>query len=345
NTYYSQYRVDGNPITAMAQYPADGFLYTADTGGRVMRWQTDKPEKGYDVIWSGNKVIEAMTVSPDAAWLACGTATSEIIMIPLTGDVLSYQLEAGGGKVTALVFSGTGDRIYSSTSGGVVAVWDLKTHASSVMDNDNEVVASLELSQNNRILAGLTADGHLLLWHTDAPGKPFMLDAGDRIITSVRFIPGEERMVTGDKSGIIDIWSADGQSSNITMEGHSARISAIAFGRIEKQMITADETGEIKLWTLANLSQPPAIIADCNEGVVNIAYANGEKSFVTVTSASVTQRPAHVNSMTGNLCSKVTRNLTPAEWSAFVGSDIGYEPTCPDKTYKIRVREIKRGVQ
>ena len=88
----------------MAQDPSAGFLYTADTGGRVMRWQSDRPEKGYNVIWSGDKVIEAMTVSPDAAWLACGTATSEIIMIPLTGDMLSYQIEAGGGKVTALVF-------------------------------------------------------------------------------------------------------------------------------------------------------------------------------------------------------------------------------------------------
>ena len=344
NVYYSQYRIEGNPVTAMAQDPAAGFIYTADTGGRVMRWQSDRPEKGYNVIWSGDKVIEAMTVSPDAAWLACGTSTSEIIMIPLTGDMLSYQLEAGGGKVTALVFSGAGDRIYSSTAGGAVAVWDLKTHTSSAMDNNNQVVTSLDISQNNRILAGLTEDGRLLLWHTDAPGKPFVLDAGGRIITSVRFIPGDERFVTGDRSGIIDIWNADAQSAG-SMEGHSSGISAIAFGRIENQMVTADETGELRLWSMANLSQPPAVIDDCREGVVNIAFTNGEKSFVTVTDASVTQRPARVSSMTGNLCSKVTRNLTPAEWSAFVGSDVGYEPTCPDKTYKIRVRELRRGGQ
>ena len=63
------------------------------------------------------------------------------------------------------------------------------------------------------MLAGLTDDGRVLLWHTDAPGKPFVLDAGGRIITSVRFIPGDERFVTGDRSGIIDIWNTDAQST------------------------------------------------------------------------------------------------------------------------------------
>ncbi|MCU0377749.1 MAG: hypothetical protein MUC78_05760 [Bacteroidales bacterium] len=345
NGYYSQYRVDGSPITASAQDTSAGYLYTADSGGRVMRWLSDKPEKGYNVIWSGTKVIEAMTVSPDAAWLACGTSTSEIIMIPLTGDMLSYQIEAGGGKVTALVFSGTGEHLYSSTVGGNVAVWDLKTQTSALLENDNKTVASLDISPNGRILAGLTLDGHLLLWHTEAPGKPFILDAGDKIITSVRFIPGEERFVTGDRAGIIDIWNADTHSAISTVEGHSASISSIAFGRKEKQMVTSDEAGEIKLWTLANLSQPPVVIDDCKERAMNIAFTNGERSFVTVTDASVTKRPSHVRNMTGNLCLKVTRNLTPTEWYAYVGSDVDYESTCPDKTYKINVREIKRGGQ
>jgi hypothetical protein len=36
----------------------------------------------------------------------------------------------------------------------------------------------------------------------------------------------------------------------------------------------------------------------------------------------------------------VTRNLSPVEWAAYVGRDIEYEPTCPDRPYKIKVKEI-----
>ena len=60
-------------------------------------------------------------------------------------------------------------------------------------------------------------------------------------------------------------------------------------------MVTADETGELRLWSMADLVSHPLYIDDCREEVVNIAFTNGERSFVTVTDASVTQRPARVS--------------------------------------------------
>jgi hypothetical protein len=345
NRYYSRVQTGGNEVTAMAQDLQGNYFYTADKGGRVLRWQSSQPSKGFDIIWSGDKVIEAMAVSTDATWLACGTSTSEIIMIPLTEGMLSYQLEADGGKVTALIFGGSGDHLYSSNINGSVALWDLKSHTSTTVGNEAEGVIALDISHNSKILAGLTAEGRLLLWHADSPGKPFFVDTGDRIITSLRFIPGEERLVTGDSTGLIDVWSAGAENVEATLEGHSASVAAIAFSNSDQQMLTGDIRGEIKIWSLADITKPPAVISDCSEAIVNMAFNKGDNAFVTVTKASVTQRPAHVSCMTGGLCSKVTRNLSPAEWIAYVGSDIEYEATCPDKTYRIKVREITQGGQ
>jgi hypothetical protein len=105
-------------------------------------------------------------------------------------------------------------------------------------------------------------------------------------------------------------------------------------------MITADRTGGIRLWALSDLTIPPVVISDSNEDIINLACNKDGNSFLAATRTEVTQRPAHVRCMTAGLCTRVTRNLSPAEWSAYVGRDIEYEPTCPDKTYQIRIREV-----
>jgi hypothetical protein len=105
-------------------------------------------------------------------------------------------------------------------------------------------------------------------------------------------------------------------------------------------MITGDKTGDIKIWALSDLSQPPVVISDSNEDILHLAFSKDGNAFLAATGTEVTQRPAHVRCMTADLCTRVTRNLSPVEWSAYVGSDIEYEPTCPDRSYKIRVKEI-----
>ena len=105
-------------------------------------------------------------------------------------------------------------------------------------------------------------------------------------------------------------------------------------------MITADKTGGIRIWTLSDLAIPPVVISDSNEEITELAFNQDGNAFLAATSAEVTQRPAHVRCMTAGLCTRVTRNLSPAEWTAYVGRDIQYEPTCPDKTYRIRVKSV-----
>jgi energy-coupling factor transporter ATP-binding protein EcfA2 len=343
NKYYVQFRPDDASVTAMTEEVDGHFFYTADTQGRVLRWQTDQPEQGYKVIWSDDKIITVMAVSPDASWLSCGTTTSEIIMIPLQDDTISYQLSDGGGIITALLFSEPGDQLYSSTSEGMVNVWDLQSREHSTIVEDLRGITALDISKDNFFLAGLTREGTLLLWHNEAPYETYALDSEGQIITSMKFIPGSNHLAAGDDEGIIDIWNITDRIIETRLEGHQAAITFIAFNSRDAQMLTSDQTGEIKLWAFSDLTQPPVVITDSEEDIIHMSFRENGKAFLTATGAEVTERPAHVSCMTDNLCSKVTRNLSPQEWSAYVGRDIEYEPTCPGRTYQIRVREIRGG--
>jgi WD40 repeat protein len=340
NKYLAKFRPDAASVTAMAREPDGYFFYTADTEGRVLRWQNNQPARGYSLIWSGDKVINAMSVSPDKLWLACGTSTSEIIMIPLAGDSIGYQLQNAGGSITALVFNTPGNLLYTSTIEGALTAWNLKSRKGNSIAGDPEGIIELEISDNNNLLATLTKDGRVILWNQEEPGRQYALDAGERVITSLKFITGKEKLATGDDTGIIDIWDTATRTIEANIEGHTSAIEAIAFNKIDNQMITADKTGSIRIWALSDLARPPVVISDSNEDILHLDYNKDGDAFLTATRTEVTQRPAHVRCMTDGLCTMVTRNMSPVEWAAYVGRDIEYEPTCPDRSYKIRVKEI-----
>jgi WD40 repeat protein len=119
-------------------------------------------------------------------------------------------------------------------------------------------------------------------------------------------------------------------------------VISIAFDPTDSQMLTADDSGEIRLWTMANLAQPPVVFTDGGKDVLTLAFSDGGDAFlVCFRQQTLYRRPAHIRCMTDGLCDKVTRNLTEQEWTAYIGQDIEYEPTCPNREYRIRVREIR----
>lgn len=340
---YAQFMTEDMTVTAMAEEPSGNFFYTAEKGGRVLQWQADNPSKGFNVIWTGEKLIEVMTVSPDAGWLACGTSTSEIIMIPLKDNNIGYQMSGAGGNIGALIFSSGSDRLYSATLRGQVAEWDLITHVGHNVSQIPSGVTAIDISPDNTYLAGLTDNGKVLVWQINSGNQVVILDLGDKVITSLRFVPWDKRLVTGDSSGNIQLWSASDKKISSSFEGHGSPVEHIVFNRTEKQMATAGKDGIIKLWDMADLGEAPPVITDSGNNILNLGFTDNGRAFLAATSGTLTMRPSHVEHMTTGLCEKVTRNLTPEEWTAYVGRDIDYEQTCHDDGYRIKVTPIKGG--
>jgi hypothetical protein len=340
NRYYSQFGADNALITAMVEKTGGHAFFTADNRGRVMQWQNDNNQTLPRLIWSGDKVIRAMTVSPDASLLACGTETSEIIIIPLTDDYIGYQLNGSSGEITTLIFSAEGGRLYSASTNGAVKEWDLATRHDMTLAEESEGISALELSDDNSLMAVLTLDGRIILWKMQSPGMQYELETGDQTITAHKFLPGSRLLATGDNTGRMQIWDTSPPAVEKDFQGNTTPITHIAFNKEDGQVATTDESGEIRLWTINDLTLSPVVISDSNSDIMHIAFIRGGNAFLTATGTVVTERPAHVRCMTDDLCTKVTRNFSEQEWRAYVGDDTEYEATCPDKALRIRVREI-----
>jgi WD40 repeat protein len=340
NRYYSRFFAEGAKVTAMAEDPSGRFVYTADSEGHVLRWHSDQAAWGRKMIWSGEQIIGAMTVSPDASWLACGTGNSEIVMIPLSDDSIGYTMKGSGGSVTSLIFSAGSDHLWAALSDGTVSEWDLVSRLERLVGRSPDGIAALEVSADRSMMAALTQEGKVMLWNTAEPDEQFVLENGSSRITAHKFLPRGNMLATGDGEGAMQIWNTSDRRVETTAEGHPGAIRCIACSHYDEQIATADDSGEIRLWSLSDMSQLPVVISDSDKEIVTMTFTDQGNAFLTAAGNSVTRRPAHVRCMTEGLCDKVTRNLSEREWSAFVGRDIEYEPTCPDKAYRIRVREI-----
>jgi hypothetical protein len=40
--------------------------------------------------------------------------------------------------------------------------------------------------------------------------------------------------------------------------------------------------------------------------------------------------------LSGDICGRVSRNLTVKEWQRYVGAEIPYEKTCPERTASLK---------
>ena len=122
-------------------------------GPRVIR------KRVFRIIYSGNEVIDVMAVSPRADWLACGGLNSAIKMIPVSGSDQGYELKGHSGKIKSLIFSYDGKFLYSAALDGKVLKWDLSARTSTDLSTDMMQITSIDLSSNNRYLAGISDQG------------------------------------------------------------------------------------------------------------------------------------------------------------------------------------------
>jgi len=334
----------GSPVRSIAFIPGKNEFFTSDSEGKVLRWDLDNKEQSFRIVYSDSEVIDVMAVSPKADWLACGGADNSIKMIPVAGDNPGYELKGHSGKIKSLIFSYDGNFLYSAALDGKVLKWDLTARTSTDLATGTMQITSIDLSVNNKFIAGISDQGKAMVWKPEQNTEKFTIESAGKKIRSIRFKPDGERIAVGYDDGMIELWNIVLQKKVSEFKAHSGEVNDIRFNSRFEQMATAGNDGTLKLWDTGDLINPPVSFND-NDGLV-IAFEFSADGEMILTGSvgdkpKLTVRPAYADSFAIDGCSYVTRNFTPDEWLAYVGKDINYEKTCPGTDYKIKIREIR----
>ncbi len=324
-------------MKSIAFIPGKNEFFTSDSEGKVLRWDIDDKEQSFRIVYSDSEVIDVLAVSPKADWLACGGADNSIKMIPLAGGNPGYELKGHSGKIKSLIFSYDGNFLYSAALDGKVLKWDLTARTSTDLATGTMQITSIDLSVNNKFIAGISDQGKAMVWNPEQNTEKFTIGSAGKKIRSIRFKPDEERIAVGYDDGMIELWDIVLQKKISEFKAHSGEVNDIRFNGRFEQMATAGNDGTLKLWDTGDLISPPVSFND-NEGLV-IAFEFSSDGEMILTGSvgnkpKLTARPAYADSFAIDGCSYVTRNFTPDEWLAYVGKDISYEKTCPGADYQ-----------
>jgi WD40 repeat protein len=77
-------------------------------------------------------------------------------------------------------------------------------------------------------------------------------EAHESEVTSARFSPGGDRIITASRDGTARVWSARSGEMRLTLSGHSDAVTAAAFDSEGATALTASRDGTARLWDARN---------------------------------------------------------------------------------------------
>jgi len=342
---YKTFKGHTGAVRSIAYVPGKNEFYTSGDDGKVLKWNPDGKEQTFQVIYSGTDIIEILAVNPDASWLACGSNSSSIRMIPLKGSSMQYELSGHAGKIKSLIFSYDGKYLYSASLDGKVLKWDLAARTSTNITTGATQIISVDISSNGNYLAGVSNNGNVVVWNPDNNSDVFRIPTASRNIKVIRFKPDENILALGDVNGNVELWDVSTRTKISEVKAHTAQVNDIRFNPVRGQMATASNDRTLKIFNNTDdLTEPPITFTDSDAWVLVIHFSTDGSMLVSGTyegAQNLTGRPSHADYMVADICTLVSRNMTQEEWNTYVARDIPLENTCTDKDYNIKVNVIR----
>lgn len=337
--HYKQYKGHQGEVTGVAFIPGTNEFVTSGQDGKVLKWIPNGNGDKNEVIYSGKAAIEVIAVSPDAAYVACGDDDAVIRMIPLGNGGESFDLKGHTNQIRSLVFSFDGKMLYSAGLDGKVLKWDIATRSGLDINPGQLRITSIDICRSN-LIAGVSENGNVVVWDKDGMGETFRLDLGSRVVSSIRFEPETNVLAIGDRDGMIELWDIVKRVKVSEVKAHNARVSSISFNPNFNQMATASFDKSVRIWRRDDFTEPPISFTDNDDYILSIGFSPSGDALVSASRAgTVVSRAPHADILAENICMLVTRNLSEEEWSVYVGRDIEYQNTCPEKSVQIRIEK------
>jgi len=152
-------------------------------------------------------------------------------------------------------------------------------------------------------------------------------------ITSIDIESNGNRIACGTSEGTMVIFRTNHPDNNeINIVAHGASISNIKFDPSNNFIASSSLDGTVKLWNLNSMDEQAIVFSEHDSWVYGLAFSP-DGSILASCGRDKTVRTYNIqaNKMLGIIQSKVNRNFTEAEWNLFVGTDIPYEKTIPEK--------------
>ncbi|HEY7035629.1 MAG TPA: hypothetical protein VH482_30085 [Thermomicrobiales bacterium] len=340
-------------VLGLAFSPDGQYLASASEDHTAILWPIRQPNRDKVVLPRQSSHVTAVAFSPDGKVLAtsgCGQLTGDTCVLGEIrlwsvpwGVQIGNPLQGHNNEITSIAFDPVTGLLASGGYDGRIFLWDITNPGAPPMcliEHPNAGVRSLAFSPDGKTLA--SADGDFKVRLLDVPnalgarnscGSARIVLAGhtDKV-AAVAFSPDGRTLASGSWDGTVRLWDlTQSDPSSTVLVGHEDQVKSVAFSPDGTLLASGSNDQTVRLWDLRHLDHEPAIIGGSEEWVRALVFSP-DGSILASASADGTVRlsVARDADLADQVCARVGRNLSQAEWENFVGPTIPYERTCPD---------------
>lgn len=354
------WRIGGaNPMTSVlhrdeARATTSAESATVVAGGSL--GPADEPVPGFvDWIPIGGDASAERTATRSAVFavaihrgvLAAGLVDGSIELIDTSSRELIRRIELGdrlcGDRdepINPVRSVALGDRLLVAgyANGAVVVVddpatVDLAAASGTAALRCHEVTGrawGVALHPDGDLVAATNGDSRILLW--SLPDDERDVVAGPAELTrTLSFDPSGRRVVAGGAGGTVAVLdAATGEPVQRALAGHTGSVVSARFSADGRRLVTAGTDGVIRLWDVDTGLPVTAPLRSSSGLLRGASWAADDQAVLAVGPDGAVVWDLRPAALRDQVCRVVRRDMTPTEWSAYVG-DRGWHTTCGDR--------------
>ena len=231
-----------------------------------------------ETLKASSQPLSAIAISPDGKLLACGTARGQLKVFETGGGIKAAAAEHNE-AIRAIAFLHDSSCLYTGGADETLAIWDMSTGKAKKKIHDFFMaVGGVAASADGTFIAAGDGKKLFLLDKEGAIKKELKSKAYG--ITSVRVVPGDQRIATGSKGGLVEIWETGATRPQYSMRRHSGTISCLTVGSSGKSMLSGGSDKLIVLWDIEK-GKAVRVYEGHRDAVSGVQFISGTTHFVS----------------------------------------------------------------
>ena len=323
--------------TGSAMSPNGSIYAVSPRPNRVSLWDAETRAPIGPPLRGPVGSVNQIAFSPDGKLIAATGRRHPVIWDTAERKIIRV-LPVGDHGASAVSFSPDGLTVAIGRSDSIVTLYDLRTGRPTGKLVGYESISDLDFSPDGKLLATATRSGSAYVW--DVAHQSILSSLRDGIHSlSVRFSPRDEKLVAvGLSSGKVVFWKLDpthrfqgawaARRLGQPLTGHNGEVDSLDFSPRGSTLVTLSGDGKLRLWDVATHRLIGAPLPASDTGGSVHFFPDGKHVLGVFASGTGIVWSVDPAAWAAKACSIAHRNLTPGEWTEFLGHR-RYRDVCP----------------
>lgn len=318
--------------------PDGRLLAAAGEFGDVALWDVASGKPAGLSLSGHEKQVSSLAWTPNGKVLVSGSMDGSMIFWDVASrEALGPAAHPFPTFVWSLACSPDGKTVVAAGD-AALAFWDLASRKQQAppITSQRDRIWTLAFSPDGRLLASAGNTLSVAIWKAGEAGhlvrtlgSPAGSDDFEIMPVGVAFDPEGRLLATSSAGSSVTLWDAkSGARLAPMLYGHAQRVSSVAFSRDGRILASGGADDRIQLWDTETRELIGALSPQ-QQSVHSISFAPGGGTLASVgEDNSIIFWDLDEEDWNRQACRLANRNLTPAEWSTYLGKR-PYRETCP----------------